>query len=228
MKALKRLVRTILPNKVHFLIKSRIKVAHVSDQPHLDEESAEYFRERISKSQVYLEYGSGGSTIVASKNTKQMFTVESDAAFLRAVKKRLKSIAEPHSQVTLIFVNIGITEEWGIPIFKRPTKRRAARWGRYVTAPWEKLRTRGIEPDTILVDGRFRVACVLQSILNLSSRSNCFILVDDYLDRPEYRAVEEFTDIHAVYGRMVVIVKKEKFDAEGCRQRLVEYQGDWR
>jgi hypothetical protein len=227
MKALKELARTIL-HKVHFLVKSRIKDAHVSDQPHLDEEGAEYFRERISKSQVYLEYGSGGSTIVASKNTKQMFTVESDAAFLRAVKKRLKSIAEPHSQVTLIFVNIGITEEWGIPIFKRPTKRRAARWGRYVTAPWEKLRTRGIEPDTILVDGRFRVACVLQSILNLSSRSNCFILVDDYLDRPEYRAVEEFTDIHAVYGRMVVIVKKEKFDAEGCRQRLVEYQRDWR
>jgi hypothetical protein len=46
---------------------------------------------------------------VASRNTKQMFTVESDAAFLRAVRKRLKSIPEPHSQVTLIFVNIGLT-----------------------------------------------------------------------------------------------------------------------
>jgi hypothetical protein len=97
-----------------------------------------------------------------------------------------------------------------------------------VTAPWEKLRTRGIEPDRILVDGRFRVACVLQSILNLSSGSNCFVLVDDYLDRPEYRAVEEFTDIQAVHGRMVVVVKKENFDAEACRQRLVEYQTDWR
>src|SRR6202158_4422383 len=106
MKALKRLAETILPNKVHFLVKSRIEDAHVSDQPHLDEESSEYFRERISKSRVYLEYGSGGSTIVASQNTKQLLSVESDAAFLRAIKKRLKSIAEPHSQVTLFFVTI--------------------------------------------------------------------------------------------------------------------------
>lgn len=228
MKTLKRLARAILPNKIHFIIRSRVKDAHVSDQPHFDEEGAKYFSERISKSRVYLEYGSGGSTIVAYKNTKRMFTVESDAAFLGAVKKRLKSIAEPHSQADLIFVNIGLTEEWGIPIFKRPTKRRLARWGRYVTAPWDELRTCGIEPDTILVDGRFRVACVLQSLLHLGSRSNCLILIDDYLDRPEYRAVEQFTDIHAVYGRMVAVMKKEKFDAEGCRQRLVEYQGDWR
>jgi hypothetical protein len=228
MKVLERIARTLLPDKVHFFIGSRIKDAHVSDQPHLDEEGAEYFRQRISKSQIYLEYGSGGSTIVASRNTKQMFTVESDAAFLRAVRKRLKSIPEPHSQVTLIFVNIGLTEEWGIPVFKQPTKRRVARWRRYVAAPWEKLRTLGIEPDTILVDGRFRVACVLQSLLNLSSRCDCLILVDDYLDRPQYHAVEEFTDIHAVHGRMAVMVKKEKFDAEGCRQKLAEYQRDWR
>src|SRR6202011_2502413 len=115
------------------------------------------------------------------------------------------------SQAVLIFANIGLTEEWGCPMFKRPTKRRIAKWGRYVTAPWEQLQNRGIEPDTILVDGRFRVACVLQSILNLGSASNCFILLDDYSDRSEYRAVEEFTDIHAVYGRMAVIVKKQKF-----------------
>src|ERR1700730_558089 len=152
MKALKRLARANLPKKVHFVIKSRIREPYVPDQPLLDKESADYFDERISKSQVYLEYGAGGSTIVASKKTNQMFSVESDARFLRAVKKKLRSIPESRSQAVLIFANIGLTEEWGYPMFKRPTKRRIAKWGRYVTAPWEQLQNRGIEPDTILVD----------------------------------------------------------------------------
>ena len=154
---------------------------------------------------------------VASRNTKQMFTVESDAAFLRAVRKRLKSIPEPHSQVTLIFVNIGLTEEWGIPVFKRPTRRRVARWRHYVAAPWEKLRTLGIEPDTILVDGRFRVACVLQSLLNLSSRrdlswSTTTLTVRNITPLKNSRT---FMRCMAVWPSWR---KREKFDAEGCRQ----------
>jgi hypothetical protein len=42
-------------------------------------------------------------------------------------------------------------------------------------------------PDTILVDGRLRVACTLESLLHVDRAT--IILVDDYADR-NYRATE--------------------------------------
>ncbi len=195
--------------------------------PHLDEKGAEYFRQRISKSQIYLEYGSGGSTCGV-----QEYKANVHRGKRCSFSQGRQEEAQIHSRTPFPgdsdLRQYRAYQEWGIPVFKRPTRRRVARWRHYVAAPWEKLRTLGIEPDTILVDGRFRVACVLQSLLNLSSRRDCLILVDDYLDRPQYHAVEEFTDIHAVHGRMAVMAKKGKIRRGRLSTKLVEYQRDWR
>ncbi len=165
---------------------------------------------------------------VASRNTKQMFTVESDAAFLRAVRKRLKSIPEPHSQVTLIFVNIGLTRSGE----SRYLKGRQEDVWRGGDTTWlrhgKNCELLESNRTPFLLTAVFRVACVLQSLLNLSSRRDCLILVDDYLDRPQYHAVEEFTDIHAVHGRMAVMAKKGKIRRGRLSTKLVEYQRDWR
>jgi hypothetical protein len=144
------------------------------------------------------------------------------------VEQKLAKITGVHSRATLIYANIGLVEGYGIPIFKRPTTKRLLKWANYVDAPWQELRKHRAEPDTILVDGRFRVACVLQSLLNLSSPSGCLILLDDYHDRPHYRAIEQFADISSVNGRMTVFSKKYLFESESCRRALVEYHKDWR
>ena len=102
------------------------------------------------------------------------------------------------------------------------------RWQRYATTPWEFLRAHAVEPDTILVDGRFRVDCILESLLNLSDGSSCVILVDDYVDRPEYAVVEQFTDRVATAGKMVTLHKKAAFDRQECLRVQSQYRRDWR
>ena len=55
----------------------------ISEEPFLDKESSEFFKKQIQKSEIFLEYGSGGSTLFANKHGKEIYSVESDYYFLK-------------------------------------------------------------------------------------------------------------------------------------------------
>jgi hypothetical protein len=122
-------------------------------------------------------------------------------------------------------VNIGLTQDWGMPVFTKPTRRRVRRWEDYSKAPWRYFRAIGQQPDLILVDGRFRVACVLESLLSLSPLSRTQVLLDDYVGRPEYAVVERFADLQLA-GRMAILRPRKLIDRIQVRQLVRQYCAD--
>jgi len=159
-------------------------------------------------------------------------SVESDAHYLAAVRRRLTADAIGtnyfrRTATKLIHVNIGFTVDWGIPAYTRPTRRRIQRWENYPAAPWRYFRSIGQQPDLILVDGRFRVACVLESLLNLSPVNHTLILLDDYITRPHYQAVERFADLEMV-GRMAVLHPRRVWDRSEASRLIEHYRSDYR
>ena len=205
----------------------RIARIDVPDQPHFDAQSTEFFNEVIRQARTYLEYGSGGSTLLAHQYVKHLVSVESDGRFLNAVKRKL-SRQKLGAETTLMHVNIGITEHWGKPVFTKPTPARLHRWRKYAQAPWTYFRSKGIEPDLILIDGRFRAACALESLLGLSNESACIILIDDYVTHQEYREVEEVADLVEMKGRMAVFNTRPDMDRDRCRELLESSYTDFR
>jgi len=206
------------------VIRHRTRQFDVPSEPQFDEPSTEYFRERVRDARTYLEYGSGGSTILANRTVNTLVTVESDARFLSDVARKLAH-AERRAMTRLIHVNIGLTHDWGMPVFTKPTRRRVRRWEDYPTAPWRYLRSIAQQPDLILVDGRFRVACVLESLLSLSATSTTEILLDDYARRPHYQIVEQFTDLRMV-GRMAVLRPRRLVDRIQVRRMVRQFCAD--
>ena len=203
---------------------SRVRHLDVPTEPHFDPRSAAYFREQLESARNYLEYGSGGSTVVANRYVTNLVSVESNASFLAGVRKKLEE--EPRRAMTkLIHVNIGLTHDWGMPVFRKPTRRRVRRWEDYSKAPWRYFRAVGQQPDLILVDGRFRVACVLESLLSLSPVSRTQILLNDYVGRPEYSVVERFTDIELA-GRMAILRPRKSIDRIQMRHLVRQYCAD--
>ena len=200
----------------------------VSAKPHLDAPGEVAFREILSRTSSYLEYGAGSSTVLAWQYANVVVAVESDARMLVAVRRALPLSGRRPALSELIYVDIGFTRAWGAPVFTNPTPTRLTRWERYASAPWEFLAQHEIEPDTILIDGRFRVACALMSLLRLPPASRCLMLIDDYGDRPHYAGVLEFADLVSMHGRMAVFRKKMDFDGERCRRVLQTSQRDWR
>lgn len=208
------------------VIGNRVRHFDVPAEPHFDPASTEYFREQLAKARNYLEYGSGGSTILANQMVTNLVSVDSDASFLADVRRKLEE-NDRRAMAKLIHVNIGLTQHWGMPVFTKPTRRRVRRWEQYAKAPWRYFRTIGQQPDLVLVDGRFRVACVLESLLSLSPLSETQILLDDYVGRPYYTVVEKYADIELV-GRMAVLRPRRLVDRIEVRRLVNHYCADFR
>lgn len=160
----------------------------------LPAEEAEALRAAYDRARVILEYGSGGSTVLAAGlDGRTVFSVESDAAWLDRVEAWLAA-HPPAADVRLHRGDIGATKGWGYPASNGAFRK----WPGYVLSVWD--RPDFVQPDTILIDGRFRIACFLTALVR--STAPVTLLWDDYGDRPTYSRVEEFVRPTAVHGRL--------------------------
>ena len=89
-------------NKVTYLARAFVFIARkhfvgldVEPTPHFEPEGLAFFNPIILDTRIYLEYGSGGSTVQAAKHVK---TLESDPVFKQAVERKIakESNAEIH------------------------------------------------------------------------------------------------------------------------------------
>lgn len=171
----------------------------IPDTPHMEPAGTELLREHLARSRVFLEYGSGGSSVMATRmGVEKIYSVDSDLAFLTAVQSK---VAEATGAAYLpIYVDIGPTGDWG-----HPTSREFAHlWPNYAREPWSMLRDAVDKPDLVLVDGRFRIASFLTSLLH--APAGCVILFDDYEDRPIYHVVEQYLKPVRTAGRMAQFI----------------------
>ena len=143
---------------------------------------ARLVRDRYAAATVILEYGSGGSTLLAAGLPgKLIFSVESDRAWALALQTRI-DLANLPSPVTIQHTDIGPTGRWGRPLDD-------SHWHQYHHYPlriWSEPWFR--QPDLILIDGRFRAACLVAACLHVTRPTT--VLFDDYTDRPAYHVVE--------------------------------------
>jgi hypothetical protein len=151
-------------------------------------------RDAYAGARVIVEYGSGGSTVLAGERPEgTVFSVESDALWL-ADMARWFAVHPPKSRVELHHADIGPTRAWGFP------KGRKARdsWPDYALSVWD--RPDFITPDLVLVDGRFRLACMLTTLYAITGPT--ILLVDDYIDRVPYHRFESLVGAPMLIGRM--------------------------
>lgn len=209
---------------LHFLYVQRYGGFEVPERPVFDEASQDFFEQSLRECCFYLEYGSGGSTVMAARLGKSFITVESDKYFLAWVTKKI-GMAVPGRW--FIHADIGLTGLWSCPLIRLKTPKRLAAWKRYAESPWEEIQKIGVLPDLILIDGRFRAASALVCLKNLANSPNAVICVDDYAGRPHYRVIETFGRLASVRGRMAVFHPKP-VAAEALDAAIEIYSRDWR
>lgn len=146
------------------------------------------------KARVILEYGSGASTRTASAMSgKFVISVESDRQWARNLRADLSAVQTP-SQVIVYHADIGPTGPWGRVMDDRNWRS----FHKYPNAVWSEPFFR--HPDVILIDGRFRTACLMSAMLH--AKKPVTVLFDDYTKRPRYKLVEDFIQPVEIVGRM--------------------------
>ena len=120
------------------------------------------FKDVLKTSKIFGEYGCGSSTEWVLKNTNaDIVSVDSSRDWVdkissgnAAYKKRLK----------LKYIDLGEVENWGRPVGYE----KSYNFINYFNWIWNQ----DILPDTVLIDGRFRVCCFLTS-MNLPYKFSC-------------------------------------------------------
>ncbi|SMY07596.1 hypothetical protein [Flavimaricola marinus] len=169
---------------------------NVAQEPTLTLPPAEaaFLRDGYAKATTILEYGSGGSTAMAAQMPgKVIWSVESDLDWMKGLEAWF-SQNPPQSEVHLRHGDIGPTGKWGRP---RGTSK-YARFHHYPIDVWEE--DGFSEPDTVLIDGRFRAGCFLTVAYRVTRPVTVYF--DDYTNRPAYHVVERFGAPVETAGRM--------------------------
>ena len=234
---MRELIRPILPGFVrkgvwkyriyrdlfHFAVQQRRLDFQIGDQPWLDDDSSAVFLGMLEDSMSYLEYGSGGSTVLAAKLNKPFVSVDTDRYFLEGVRRKIGKLG-PNQH--LEHGNIGWTKQYGCPVFERPSARRQKMWKAYAEIPWRHVKE-GLLPDLVMVDGRFRVAAALISCVHLANSPTSRIVVDDYVMRPYYHAIENYAQLVGMAGRMAIF-KAPSTSSLDIQEAIERYSLDWR
>lgn len=159
-------------------------------------ETAAGVRDAYSSANVILEYGTGGSTMLAADSAgTTVIACESDRAWLDRI---VAAAAGRPGRVIPVHGNIGPTKEWGHPAQGAD----ARKFPSYAISPWTVARKMDLDPDLVLIDGRFRAACFLASLAFI--RTPTKLVFDDYTDRDYYHVVEEHLKPAEFWGRAAV------------------------
>jgi hypothetical protein len=198
-------------------------------QPHLFEGERDLIVGEMSRATSYLEFGTGGSTLLAAEcGIRRIVSVDSDQDWVRKIDERIKSRSKV--DVELIHCDIGKTGEWGYPI----NREKVANWPQYFVQPWHRFLSRNEAPDLIYVDGRFRVACVLYSLLNLQfqdrapSGKSARIMIHDFLDRPHYGKITKYASVVASMNTLVVVEQKSDISQSQLLEDILSFEFDLR
>ena len=162
----------------------------------------------------YMEWGSGGSTVLASWRAVQhgmlplrIDSVDSSAAWHHQLISKNPVLAEAEAAGKLSFrpADIGTVGEWGAPAHwsMRPATLQRKQAKGYV----EKVNASRCCYDLVMVDGRFRVACMLHA-LRLAHRHTVVVVHDAprYLQHP---AVLRFYHVVFEVGELAALRPKE-------------------
>ncbi len=158
------------------------------------EKEAAFLKHHYHSARVILEYGAGGSTLVAARLPgRYVISVESDRRWAMGLQQQIDEEKLSHGAV-IQYCDIGPTGDWGRPMDE-------THWRRYYRYPcdiWSRDFFR--HPDVVLIDGRFRAACFVATFLRITRPVS--VLFDDYVDRAAYHIVEKLAKPVAIAGRM--------------------------
>jgi len=173
-------------------------------KPLMTDRDCELLNERLDKTKLYLEFGCGGSTYQAmmKPNIQHVYSVESDHLWISKLKS-MPFFKTNRLKVSFLFIDIQTTaNKLGYPGSKsKPADK--AKYSRAITTLNPKLLKK---IDTVLIDGRFRVACALHCFNSISN--DAIVMFDDFVKRKHYHVVLDYYNIIQKGDNLVFLQKK--------------------
>lgn len=208
------------PKAQDYLAQARLRYLPrmtIPEVPAMSPAEIELFESCLDQAHHYYEFGSGGSTKLAASMGLTVHGVESDARWLEQLRSEVGSACQVQH------VDIGPTKEWGYPVDLRAADQ-FPDYSRSIHAHDRPF-------DLVLVDGRFRVACTLETIDYLVEKGDLAtarIFIHDFWNREHYKPVLEFLDAEKTVETAGLFKIKPKLDRDRLKMLKTVFQQDYR
>lgn len=123
------------------------------------------------------------------KSKAKIYTVESSPEWITYMREYLIVRYFENRRLLIFPIDIGPIRKWGYPELSNSKNL----FNSYSSDIFKSIDCMTL--DLALVDGRFRVACILKIILECHKNSNLKILIHDFWDRGKYHVVLKYLDI---------------------------------
>lgn len=197
-----RIVREFLSHVRYLFPLKKINLEGIKSD--FSSEVIEFIHTNLTIGSTYFEFGAGASTIICETLGAEVFSTETDQRYIDA----LKNLKNAH------FVNPlnGRIGPWGSLIFEPWRKKKRSTGFEYANMIWQTYPD--VHPNLVLIDGRYRLACALE-ILRRFPGGDFPVIIDDYVDRSEYKTIEKYVNELVYIGRAgVFFPNKEDIDFE--------------
>jgi hypothetical protein len=178
--------------------------------------------DRVSASaHYYLEFGMGGSTLrMIGQSRAQIYSVDSSLDWVDHMR-RYRSVREAElSRLHLVPIDIGPVGDWGYPM----SNTNRARFADYSAKIFDIVDSAKI--DVALVDGRFRVACVLKLVLHCGAGHPVKILIHDFWNRPHYHLVLRYLETLEKVDTLGLFRIKDEIDLAELEADYLQYMSN--
>ena len=178
------------------------------------------FDKRIKNSHVYLEFGMGGSTFrVLQKSSARVYALDSSSEWISLMREyRQIRKMEKKERLSLFHVDIGPLKGWGRPIDNSHKEK----FPNYSSDIFNLIKKDCI--DTVLIDGRFRVACALKTIIECYQNKNLQIIIHDFWNREEYHILLIYLDSIEQADSLGVFKIKDNIDLDAVVEKYELYK----
>ncbi len=189
----------------------------------MSEKEIVLFDKTIRNSKVYLEFGTGGSTFRTLLNSSaKIYSVDSDLNWIRSMQRYWLIKYHKNRRLHFFHVDIGPTREWGYLIDEDSRKI----FPDYSSSVFNSVEKNEI--DTVLIDGRFRIACTLKTILECHANKNLVILIHDFWNRPAYYVLLKYIREIAAADTLGVFKLRDNVNLNFIKEDYELYKFDCR
>lgn len=161
--------------------------------PLMHEYEYQFILKYLNKDDIFLEWGSGNSTIFFSERVKNLISIEHDTDYYKIIKNIIS------------FHDIKNIDIYHIPAnFPKPEPCRYEQFKDYI----EFVKNKDFKFNKVLIDGRARKYCA-KSILSMIDE-DCVVMIHDF-NRPDYQKTLKYYNIieQITEGQGIVALRKK-------------------
>lgn len=168
--------------------------------------------EFLLHTKVLLQYGCSSVTALACElgNVQKVVSVEAEKAKSDQIYQSIISKEKLH----MVHANVGDLSQ---PTYDAKFKS----YHTYMVYPWALVDKYMLTPDTILIDGQFKVASFLYSLICAEEGTD--ILFNDFYKNPQFEIVRNFCAVESKYGDMAHFIVKKDYLMSDITAHIAKY-----